>query len=71
MPFVDHGRVKPFRPPGSLLGTHEELASVGWGFDAQISKRVSTRLTLAYAPNRLPTKHHNYRIHFQLAASLL
>lgn len=69
--FVDHGRVKPFRPPASLLGTYEELTSVGWGIDAQISRRVSTRLTLAYAPNDLPNKHHDYRIQFQLVASLL
>ncbi|MEO7940789.1 MAG: ShlB/FhaC/HecB family hemolysin secretion/activation protein, partial [Burkholderiaceae bacterium] len=69
--FVDHGRVKPFRPPGSLLGAHAELTSAGWGIDAQFNKRVSTRLTLAYAPNVLPTQRHQYRIYFQLVAGLL
>ena len=69
--FVDHGRVKPFRPPASLLRAHEELTSVGWGINTQWFKRVSTRLTLASAPNDLPDKRHDYRIHFQLVASLL
>lgn len=69
--FIDHGRVKPFRPPASLLPSHEELTSVGWGVQTQWAGRVSTRLTLAYAPNDLPTKRHDYRIHFQLVASLL
>ncbi len=69
--FLDHGKVKPFRPPASLLGGHEELTSLGWGIISQWSNRVSSRLTVAYAPNDLPTKRQNYRIHFQLVASLL
>lgn len=69
--FVDHGRVKPFRPPASLLRSHDELTSVGWGIHTQWSRRVSTRLALAYAPNDLPTKRHDYRVHFQLVAGLL
>ncbi|MCZ4315717.1 BamA/TamA family outer membrane protein [Comamonadaceae bacterium G21597-S1] len=69
--FVDHGRVKPFRPPASLLRPHDELTSVGWGILTQWSGRVSTRLTLAYAPNELPNQRHDYRVHFQLVAGLL
>lgn len=67
--FVDHGRVRPFRPPGSVLRAHEELSAMGWGLDAMVSKRVSARLTLAYAPDNAPQKHQNYRVHFQLVAS--
>lgn len=69
--FLDHGSVRPFRPPGSLLGRRDELTSVGWGVSAQISRRVNTRLSLAYAPNDLPLKRHDYRVHFQLVAGLL
>jgi hemolysin activation/secretion protein len=69
--FLDHGKVRPFRPPGSLLGATDELIGVGWGLNAQLSERVSARLTMAYAPNDLPQKQRDYRIHFQLVASFL
>jgi hemolysin activation/secretion protein len=68
--LFDHGYVKPFRPPNSLLRSYERLSSVGWGLNASVMKRVTTRLTFAYALNDLPLEPRRYEIHFQIAASL-
>ena len=68
--FADSGYVKPFRPPNSVLRSYERLSSLGWGLNASIMKRVSTRLTFAYALNDLPLEPRRYEVHFQIAASL-
>ena len=68
--FVDHGYVKPFRPPNSILRSYERLDGIGWGVNAAIMKRVTTRVTFAYALNDLAFEPRRYEIHFQLIASL-
>lgn len=68
--FLDHGYVKPFRPPNSLLRDYEELSGIGWGLNAAIAKRVHSRVTFAYALNDLPLEPRRYVIHFQLVASV-
>ena len=45
-------------------------SSGGWGIDASFGKRVSTRLTFAYAFNHVPSGDR-FRVHFQLVATLL
>jgi hemolysin activation/secretion protein len=67
--FLDHGYVRPFRPPNSSLRAYERLSSVGWGLNAVVNKRVSLRLTYAYALNDLPLEPRRYQIHFQVVAS--
>ncbi|NBD21897.1 ShlB/FhaC/HecB family hemolysin secretion/activation protein [Aquabacterium fontiphilum] len=52
--FLDHGDVKPFRPPETTLSSHQHLTSVGWGVNAAFGQHTSTRLTLAYAMNKVP-----------------
>jgi hypothetical protein len=46
---------------GQLFGGYEQLSSVGWGINALIGKRVSGRLTFAYALNDLPDEPRRYR----------
>ncbi|HKA45677.1 MAG TPA: hypothetical protein VKF40_27055 [Burkholderiales bacterium] len=38
--------------------------------NATLQKRVSDRLTFAYAMNDLPTEPRRYEIHFSIVASL-
>lgn len=68
--FADAGRVKPFRPPNSILKSYEDLSSIGWGVNANFSKRINTRITYAYALRDLPLERRRYVVHFQVVASL-
>lgn len=52
--FLDHGHVRPYRPPNTTLRSYERLTSVGWGVNATIGKHASVRLVLAYAPDKIP-----------------
>lgn len=67
--FTDYGYVTPFRPPNSTLRSYEQLSSLGWGVNATIGKRVTARVTLAYALNDLPLEPRRYMVLFQLSAS--
>jgi len=68
--FLDQGYVEPFRPPNSVLRSYERISSGGIGVNAQLGKRVSARLTYAYAFNNIPLESRRYDVLFQLIASL-
>lgn len=68
--FADYGNVKPFRPPNTALRSYEELSSLGFGVNATLFRRVSARVTFAYALNDLPQESGRYMVHCQLVASL-
>lgn len=67
--FADHGQVTPYRPPNSTQPRHEKLGSIGWGVNASMGQRFSSRLTLGYGLNGVDNESKRYQVHFQLAAS--
>ena len=68
--FIDHARVKPYRPPASTLGDHEELTSAGVGINTAIGKNVTVKATLAYAINQTSDGQKGVHFGFQLIAGL-
>ena len=68
--FVDHGSVKPFRPPNSALASQEHLTGVGWGLQATLNKRVYARAAFGYGLTEVPLIPRQYQLHFQLVASV-
>lgn len=68
--FVDHGDVRPFRPPATTLRGHEHLTSVGWGLNAAFGQHTSMRVTLAYALDEVPEqKRGRATAQFQLVVN--
>lgn len=54
--FIDHGRVRPYRPPATTQRKYEELTSAGWGFNTAIGKYVTTRVTISYMFDQIPER---------------
>jgi hemolysin activation/secretion protein len=69
--FVDFGHVRPYRPPSSVLRGHEQLTGAGWGVNAAIGKRISSRMALAYALDNIPDGMPSHlTLQFQLVVTL-
>jgi hemolysin activation/secretion protein len=67
--FADHGRVKPYRAPGSTLKAYESLTGVGWGMNVAMGKAAYARLTFGYGVTEVPNQPRNYEITLQFVAS--
>lgn len=69
--YVDYGHVRPYRPPNTILRSHEQLASIGWGVNAKIGKQTNVRLVLSYAPDNIPDPMSSrFAVSFQYVMSL-
>ncbi|WP_374319344.1 ShlB/FhaC/HecB family hemolysin secretion/activation protein [Aquabacterium sp.] len=68
--FLDHGRVKPFRPPASSLPTYDTVTGVGLGLDLALGKSTQGRVTLGYGLDHVDAQSHNLRVTFQLSTLL-
>ena len=54
MTFAKASAEPSARPPETTLSSHQHLTSVGWAVNAAFGQHTSTRLTLAYAMNKVP-----------------
>lgn len=52
--FVDHGYVRPYRPPNTTLRSYERIASAGWGMNSVIGKHVTAKFVVSYMFNNIP-----------------
>ena len=68
--FADHGRVKPYRAPGSTLKPYESLTGAGWGLNVAMGKSAYARLTVGYGATEVPSQPRNYEITLQFVASV-
>lgn len=63
--FFDYGKVRPFRPAGSVATT-DSLSSAGGGFNFAWGKSFSGRLVLAFPVGDAPDQLDRRGLHFQL-----
>lgn len=63
--FFDYGKVRPFRPEGSVASA-DSLSSAGAGLNFAWGKAFSGRLVLAYPASDAPDQLDRREVHFQL-----
>lgn len=68
--FLDHGEVRPFRPPGNQRST-DVLNSLGVGVNFSYAKNASGRIALGIPLSTRDEEPREYRINFQFVWHLL
>jgi hemolysin activation/secretion protein len=68
--FLDHGVVRPFRPPGDPRSDRDSIAGAGWGVNAAFGRRASLRATYAKPLRSRPEEPRDERLTIQFVLNL-